>query len=54
MLIEIDQCTWYDTSCPPSEASINALKETLEKVRFVERNLSEYIEKLEKEEENNN
>lgn len=49
MLIEIDQHTWYDTSYPPSEASITALKETLEKIRFVERNLSEYIEKLEKE-----
>lgn len=54
MFIEIDNHTWYDTNYPSSEASITALKEILEKIRFVERNLSEHIEKLEKEEENNN
>lgn len=54
MLIKINESLWYDTSYPPSEASIDTLKETLEKIRFAERNLLEYIEKLEKEMENQN
>lgn len=44
MQIVIDNCRWYDTLCHPDEMSIERLKELLQDLKYIEEDISKFIE----------